>query len=176
MFDHLYKTGSNCDGGTLLQLWNLVNRRNIAKDVTRRFNETTDFVELVINCHIVAAGMKFFGLKSVSGEPTYNPSIMKAKNEPKERQWKQIKVLVGQLVDRYVQPSQEHLFLENYQLSIGMFLKICMLYAFNLSIVTVWSMQQGLQVNTVMYKLPHLHLSRNVNFLAGYRVQMTILM
>ena len=56
----------------------------------------------MINCHIVAAGMKLFGLKSVSDEPTYNSSIMRAKNEPKERQWKLIKVLVGQLVDRYV--------------------------------------------------------------------------
>ena len=73
-------------GGTLLQLQNLVNRRNIAKDVTGHSNETIDFAELVINCHIVAAGMKFFELKSVSDEPTYNSSIMRAKNEPKERQ------------------------------------------------------------------------------------------
>ena len=102
MFDHLYKTGSNCDGGTLLQLRNLINRRNIAKDVTGRFNETIDFAELVINCHIVAAGMKFFGLKSLLDEPTYNSSIVRAKNEAKEKQWKQMKVVVGRLVDRYV--------------------------------------------------------------------------
>ena len=74
MFDDLYKTGSNCDGDTLLQLWNLVNRRNIAKDVTGRFDEIIDFAELVINCHTVAAGIKFFGLKSVSDEPTCNSS------------------------------------------------------------------------------------------------------
>ena len=102
MFDHLYKTGSNCDGGTLLQLRNLINRRNITKDITGRFNETINFAELVINCHIVAAGMKFFGLKSVSDEPTYNSAIMRAKNEPKQKQWKQMKVVVGRLVDRYV--------------------------------------------------------------------------
>ena len=102
MFDHLYKTSSNCDGGTLLQLRNLINRRNIAKDVTGRFNETIDFAELVINCHIVAAGMKFFGLKSVSDEPAYNSSILRARNEPKEKQWKQMKVVVGRLVDRFV--------------------------------------------------------------------------
>ena len=102
MFDHLYKTGSNCDGGTLLQLWNLINRINIAKDITGRFNETIDFAELVINSHIVAVGMKFFGLKSVSDKPIYNSSIMRAKNEAKEKQWKQMKVVVGWLVDRYV--------------------------------------------------------------------------
>ena len=102
MFDHLYKTSSNCDGGTLLQLRNLINRRNIAKNVTGRFNETIDFAELVINCHIVAAGMKFFGLKSVSDEPAYNSSILRARNEPKEKQWTQLKVVVGRLVDRFV--------------------------------------------------------------------------
>ena len=46
--------------------------------------------------------MKFFGLKSVSDEPTDNSSIMRAKNDPKEKQWKQMKVVVGRLVDRYV--------------------------------------------------------------------------
>ena len=42
--------------------------------------------------------------------------------------------------------SQKPLFLGNYQL--GMFLKIHTLSAFNLSIVTVCSMQQGLHVNS----------------------------
>lgn len=46
--------------------------------------------------------MKFFGLKSVSDEPTYNSTIMRAKNKPKQKQWKQMKVIVGRLVDRYV--------------------------------------------------------------------------
>ena len=97
MFDHLYKTSSICDGGTLRQLRNLINKINIAKDVIGRFNETIDFAELVINCHI-AAGMTFFGLKSVSDEPAYNSSILRAK----EKQWKQMKVVVGRLVDRFV--------------------------------------------------------------------------
>lgn len=65
MFDHLYRGGSNCDGGTLLQLHNLINRRNVAKDVSGRFNECMDFFETVVKCHIIAAGMHFFGLKEV---------------------------------------------------------------------------------------------------------------
>ena len=57
--------------------------------------------------------------------------------------------------------SQKPLFLGNYQL--GMFLKIHTLSAFDLSIVTVCSMQQGLQVNTVMYKLPHPHAAESIH-------------
>lgn len=56
----------------------------------------------MINCHIIAAGMKFFGLKSVSDKPKYNSSIMRVKNAPKHKQWKELKVVVGRLVDRYV--------------------------------------------------------------------------
>lgn len=58
MFDQLYKLGSNCDGGTLLQLRNLINRWNVAKDVGGRFNECIDFLEKVVKSHIIAAGMR----------------------------------------------------------------------------------------------------------------------
>ena len=69
MFDRLYRCGSNCDGGTLLLLRNLINRRNVAKDVNGRFNECIDFFEMVVKSHIIAAGMHFFGLKELSGNP-----------------------------------------------------------------------------------------------------------
>ena len=72
MFDRLYRCGSNCDGGTLLQLRILINRRNVAKDVNGRFNECIDFFETVVKSHIIAAGMHFFGLKELSGNPTVN--------------------------------------------------------------------------------------------------------
>ena len=99
MFDRLYKGGSNCDGGTLLQLRNLINRRNVAKDVSGRFNECIDFFEMVVKSHIVAAGMHFFGLKEVSSEPTAN-SI--ASDVPRKERWKVLSHVIGCLVDRYV--------------------------------------------------------------------------
>ena len=46
--------------GTLVQLRNLINRRNVANDVSGRFNASIDFFELVTKCHIVAAAMDFF--------------------------------------------------------------------------------------------------------------------
>ena len=59
IFSHLYKLGSNCDGGTLLQLRNLINRRNVAANLHGRFNATIDFMELVVNSHIIAADLIF---------------------------------------------------------------------------------------------------------------------
>ena len=97
MFDRLYKGGSNCDGGTLLQLHNLINRRNVAKDVSGRFNECIDFFEMVVKNHIFAAGMHFFGLKELSSEPTANrvASDVSCKS-------KLLSHVIGRLVDRYV--------------------------------------------------------------------------
>lgn len=97
MFERLYKGGSNCDGGTLLQLHNLINRRNVAKDVSGRFNECIDFFEMVVKNHIFAAGMHFFGLKELSSEPTANRVASDVSCK-----WKVLSHVIGRLVDRYV--------------------------------------------------------------------------
>ena len=66
IFKRLYSGGSNCDGGTLLQLRN---RRNVATNRDGRFNASIDFLELGIESHVIAAGMHFFGISEVSDEP-----------------------------------------------------------------------------------------------------------
>ena len=78
MYNRLYKTGTSTQGGTLLQLRNLIKRCNIATDNSGRFNAAIDFFELVCNCHIVAAAMHFFGMKSTTDTPTCNalPSLV----------------------------------------------------------------------------------------------------
>lgn len=94
MFERLYKGGSNCDGGTLR---NLINKRNVAKDVSGRFNECMDFFEMVVKSHIIAAGMHFFGLKELSSEPTANRVASDVSCK-----WKVLSHVIGRLVDRYV--------------------------------------------------------------------------
>ena len=99
-FDRLYSTRSNCDAGTLVQLRNLINRRNVAKDISGRFNESIDFFELIVNCHAIAAGMHFFGLNTIADQPRYNSFPMHQKST--ESQWKALSTVLGKLVDRYV--------------------------------------------------------------------------
>ena len=93
MFDRLYKGLSNCDGGTLLQLRNLI-RRNVVKDVSGRFNECIDFFEMVEKSHIIAAGMHFFRWNELS---TAN-SI--ASDVPHKERWKVLSHIIGCLVNR----------------------------------------------------------------------------
>ena len=65
-------------GGSLLQLRNAINRRNVAGKVKGRFNSTIDFMESVVECHITAAGMQFFGMDSLSDQPKNNSDFVLA--------------------------------------------------------------------------------------------------
>ena len=64
MYNRFYKGGSNLDGSTLIQLRNLINRRNVATDISGWFNEAVDFFELVVLRHITAAAMHYFGMNA----------------------------------------------------------------------------------------------------------------
>ena len=55
-----------------MQLKNIINRRNIGKDINGRVNEAEDFLELVINCHLISAAMHYFSMESVSDTPHSN--------------------------------------------------------------------------------------------------------
>ena len=79
-----------------------MNRRNVAKDVTGRFNATIDFFELVVHCHIIAAALHFFGMKGINDSPTFNtlPSHMPKWNT--EKQWRVFSNILGRLIDHYV--------------------------------------------------------------------------
>ena len=93
IFSRLYKAGSSFQGGTLLQLRNLINRRNVFANRTGRFIEIIDFFQLVIvECHIMAAAMHFFSIRNLQDAPETNalPSIMGTNLKPAEK-WKILK-------------------------------------------------------------------------------------
>ena len=60
------------EGGTLLQLRNLINRRNISSDIRDNFNTAVNFFELVVTGYVLAAAMHYFQLSSLKGTPTKN--------------------------------------------------------------------------------------------------------
>ena len=72
MFKRLYKNESSQESGTLLQLRNLINRRNISRDISGNFNAALDFLSLVTTSHILAAAMHFFRMSSRNDVPTLN--------------------------------------------------------------------------------------------------------
>lgn len=58
------------DGGTLFQLRNLINRRNVVKGPTSNVTACEDFFLHVVEAHIAAACMTTFGMSSVDDSPS----------------------------------------------------------------------------------------------------------
>lgn len=104
MWKRLYDCGSSMDGGTLHQLRNLINRVNVGpKAVKSQASEVEDFLELVINCHLLAAVMHFFGMSSTKDAPSRNqfPPHMSPEQMGNLLQDRMLKV-----VDQYVVPQE----------------------------------------------------------------------
>ena len=70
IYKRLYKVSSGKEGGTLYQLRNLINRRNVVANPKKDFNACEDFFLLVVKCHILAAAMSHFGMSMLSDDPS----------------------------------------------------------------------------------------------------------
>ena len=68
----LYREGSFQEKGTLKQIQNIINRTNLPKLVKDNFNAVRDFLNVVIDAHIIAAALEFFGMDHVQQQPTQN--------------------------------------------------------------------------------------------------------
>ena len=100
MFNRLYACGSSTDGGTLLQLRNLINRRNVSQNTNGKFNESIDFFELVVKCYVAAAGMHFFGMGNKEDMPTKNAFPTDITKCTAQEQWTHLRTAVNRIVDR----------------------------------------------------------------------------
>ena len=58
--------------GTLYQLRNLINRRNVIRKVKNDMNACEDFFELIVTGYVIACAMELLGMSSVDGVPTSN--------------------------------------------------------------------------------------------------------
>ena len=66
----LYSISSGMDCGTLFQLRNLLNRRNVRKDPSDDVNACEDFFMTVTEGHILAAVMQEFQMSSLEDTPS----------------------------------------------------------------------------------------------------------
>ena len=70
IWKRLYKCSSSKDVGTLYQLRNLINRRNVVSDPTRDVTACEEFFLLVVEAHILYAAMDTFGMTSIDDVPS----------------------------------------------------------------------------------------------------------
>ena len=69
MWKQFYNTASGGDGGTLYQLRNLINRRNVVKKPMDDLAACEDFAITVVEAHIVSAAMVIFDMKTADDRP-----------------------------------------------------------------------------------------------------------
>ena len=70
IWKRLYKGSSNIDGGTLYQLRNIINRRDVVKNPGKNMNACEGFLEVVVEAHILSASMSIFGMHTVDDKPS----------------------------------------------------------------------------------------------------------
>lgn len=101
----LYKTKSGMEMGTLYQLRNLINRRNVKTSCKDDMNACEDFFGLVVAAHILVAAMDFLKMSSVDDIPSptvISPDVwMLADSERTSI----LKDVAAQIVDKHVDLS-----------------------------------------------------------------------
>ena len=106
IFNKYFDQQSAKDGGTLCQLRNIINRSNVTGNVKKEMNATEDFLNSVLNAHVVAAALTFFGMDKTTDEPTqyrWDSSTM----ETKEGKWMYLSKAIGEFTDKYIMLTLE---------------------------------------------------------------------
>ena len=58
-----------CKKGTLYQLKNVINQRNVKPNPKDNVTAANDFLSIITTCHILAATMKLFGMEDLNAIP-----------------------------------------------------------------------------------------------------------
>ena len=98
----LYRATSGSDHGTLYQLRNLVQQRNVGKQPKKDFNAHHDFFNVVLTSHISAAALEMFGMDDLEDEPCEGLVPPYIDTMPKEEREEVLQYLVGLIVDSYI--------------------------------------------------------------------------
>ena len=103
MMNRLFSGTSSQEGGTLFQLRNLINRRNVSHVTQGKVNEIEDFFELVTVCHIQAVFMLHFGMNDRKGFPTVNmPTEDEIRHLNSQQRISLLRGKVADIVDKYI--------------------------------------------------------------------------
>ncbi len=70
IWKRLYKTTSAIERGTLFNLRNQLNRRNVSKNCKKDLNAHEDFLEVIVETYVVTAVMEYLRMDSISDVPS----------------------------------------------------------------------------------------------------------
>ncbi|XP_033738678.1 uncharacterized protein LOC117326153 isoform X3 [Pecten maximus] len=99
MMDRFYKPGSARETGTLYQLRNVINRRNVTKNVSADYHAVGSFIDLVTSAHVIAAALKAFGMDSIEDPCPKVPLFTESADEGSKKRL--LDKIVGEIVDTF---------------------------------------------------------------------------
>ena len=102
IFGRFYNGSSACDRTSLFALRNYVNWRDVVSDAQHKPAPCKRFLNTVLDAQIVAAGMKFFGMKTVTDKPTTNGFSESMKDRVKPEKQKYLQSTVLKFISTYI--------------------------------------------------------------------------
>ena len=97
----MYKAASAKDLGTIFQLRNVINRKNIGKKPKKDVNAHEDYFQQVVESHVLAAAMEFFGMDDIENDPNaeiFPPTLWMLE---KEERYAVLLSVCGSIVDEF---------------------------------------------------------------------------
>ena len=107
IFNHFYHTNAPNDQCTLFCDRNVINRRNISKDVSKNVSATKKFVLIEIDARIVAACMNELGISNIDGQPSSHVIPENLKTASRDEKRKFLMSLAERVVDHYILGSEK---------------------------------------------------------------------
>jgi len=98
--DKLYKTKSSNEHGTLYQLRNLIERRNVVTTVSKDYHAVSAFFDLAVECHVVAAAMQVLEMEDIDAKPACLPRRMEIVDKHKKSQI--LHSIAALIIDRFI--------------------------------------------------------------------------
>ncbi|CAC5391207.1 unnamed protein product [Mytilus coruscus] len=98
IMDKFYATSSAQEQGTLYQLRNVINRRNVVKTVSQDYHADSSFIDLVTDCHVITAAMEHFNLEEVNSTSDRIPADIETADVPTKKGFLH---LAAEVVDKY---------------------------------------------------------------------------
>lgn len=99
--DKYFKPESCREQGTLYQLKNLVNRRNVSKNVSSNYHAASEFIDLVTDCHVIAACLEYCGMGNFGQCKKIPTALHLADSTISTIKSRVLRHLVGEIVDTF---------------------------------------------------------------------------
>ena len=98
--DKFYLPQSANEGGTLFQLRNLINRRNVVTKVSKDYHAVSAFIDTAVEAHVIAALMKFLEMPDLNATPGLFPKRLEVVNNDHKKRI--LRNLIGHMIDQFI--------------------------------------------------------------------------